>query len=197
MIDTLLAIDEWLFLFLNQLHADWLDPIMFFISGKLEWAWLYVLIIIRIIYKYKTAGIIALGVLVLGITINDSITSGFMKPFFERLRPSHEPSLAGMVHTINNYKGGLYSFASSHASNAFALTAFLWLIFKRKEKWVIYMFIWAAVVAYSRIYLGVHYPGDIIAGASIGILVSYLLYTIYNKLADRYSWASIRFHDLP
>ncbi len=194
MLEWILELDEALFLFLNELNTTWLDPIMFFISGKLEWIWLYVLIIVRLIYKHKKAGLIALVVLILSVSLNDYITSGLMKPYFERIRPSHDPSLAGMVHILNNYKGGLYSFASSHASNAFALATFLWLIFRRKEKWVVYMFVWAAVVAYSRIYLGVHYPGDIIVGASVGAIVANILYRLYNILAQRFLWPSIQFH---
>ncbi len=194
MLEWILEVDEALFLFLNELNWRWLDPIMFFISGKLEWVWMYLLIIIRLVYKYKWPGLIALIVLILAVSLNDFITSGLMKPYFERLRPSHDPSLAGMVHILNGYKGGLYSFASSHASNAFTLATFLWLIFKKTEKWVVYLFIWAAVVAYSRIYLGVHYPGDILVGATVGIIVANIMFRLYTLLADKFNWPSIRFY---
>ncbi len=191
MIDSLLAFDEAFFLFLNGLHQDWLDPIMFAISGKLEWIPLYLFIIVRLIYKYKQAGLIALAALIITIILTDQVTSGFMKPFFGRLRPSHDPEISALVHIINGYRGGLYSFASSHASNAFALVTFLWLTLRHRERWIGYLFIWASVVAYSRIYLGVHFPADIIVGALVGVLMANLIFNIYIKLIARYRWPGI------
>ena len=186
MIDSLVAIDEALFLFLNGLHQDWLDPVMFAISGKLEWIPLYIFIIVWLIYKYKKTGFFALVGLIVAVTLADQITSGFMKPFFGRLRPTHDPELKDLVYIINGYRGGLYSFASSHASNAFTLATFLWLLLRKKERWVGYLFIWAAVVSYSRIYLGVHFPGDIIAGALVGILVANLIFFLYKRVPIKY-----------
>ncbi|MDN5213958.1 phosphatase PAP2 family protein [Fulvivirgaceae bacterium BMA12] len=191
MIDSLLALDEAFFLFLNGLHQDWLDPIMFAISGKLEWIPLYLFIIIRLIYKYKQAGLIALVALIITIILTDQVTSGFMKPFFGRLRPTHDPELSALVHIINGYRGGLYSFASSHASNSFALVTFLWLTLRHRERWVGYLFIWASIVAYSRIYLGVHFPADVIVGALVGILMANLVFKVYEKLIARYQWPGI------
>ena len=191
MIESLLALDEAIFLFLNGLHQDWLDPVMFTISGKLEWIPLYVFIIARLVYKYKKAGLLALTGLIITVILTDQVTSGFMKPFFERLRPSHDPSLKEMVHIINGYRGGLYSFASSHASNSFALATFLWLLLRKKERWAGYLFVWAALVSYSRIYLGVHYPGDVITGALVGVVVANLVFILYRRLLIKYQLAGI------
>ena len=191
MLESLLAFDEKVFLLLNGLHQDWLDPIMFAISGKLEWVPLYAFIIFRLIYKYKKAGLVALLGLIVTIILTDQVTSGFMKPFFARIRPSHDPELEQIVHIINGYRGGLYSFASSHASNSFALATFLWLLLRKKEGWVSYLFIWAAVVAYSRIYLGVHFPGDVITGALVGMLMANLVFLLYKKILARFQWPGI------
>ena len=191
MIEFLIALDKDFFLLLNGLHQDWLDPVMFAISGKLEWIPLYVFIILSLIYKYKKAGLFALAGLIIAVILSDQITSGFMKPFFGRLRPTHDPELKDLVYIINGYRGGLYSFASSHASNSFTLATFLWLLLRRKEAWVGYLFIWAAIVSYSRVYLGVHFPGDIIAGALAGILVANLVFFLYNKIPLRYQLPTI------
>lgn len=91
-----------------------------------------------------------------------------MKPFFARPRPSHEPGLAGLLHLVNGYKGGAYGFASSHAANTFGVAMFIYLLFRSRYAWISAIFVWAAVMSYTRIYLGVHYPGDIFAGALVG-----------------------------
>lgn len=184
MVEFLVKVDQDIFLFLNGLHTNWLDSFMFWISGKKEWFPFYLAIIVFIIYHFKWNSIAVLIAIGITILLADQTTSGFMKPFFERLRPSHEPLLNGLVHHVNNYKGGQYGFASSHAANTFGLATFLWLLFKSRYKWIGWMFVWALIVSYSRIYLGVHYPGDIIVGGLVGILsglVSFKLLQIAEK----------------
>ena len=112
------------------------------------------------------------------ITLADQSASGFFKPFFERLRPCHNPEIEHLVHTIKRC-GGQYGFASSHASNTFALGTFLFLVYR--NKWSKLMLVWAAVVSYSRIYAGVHYPGDILVGAILGVLSAFIVYGLYRK----------------
>ena len=179
MLETIASLDRDLFLFLNGLHADWLDPIMYFISGKVEWIPLYILLIGVIIYKYKWKSIPILLAVGLTFFITDRFTAGFMKPFFERLRPSHNPELAGLIHYINGYKGGIYGFASSHAASTFGLAMILWMTLKKDFKWIKWLFLWAAVVSYSRIYLGVHYPGDIFVGMIVGLAAGYIVSRIF------------------
>lgn len=106
----------------------------------------------------------------LTILLADQITSSIMKPYFARLRPSHDPALNGLLHLVNGYKGGLYGFASGHAANTFGIATFFWLLFRSRYNWIGLLFLWAVAVTYTRLYLGVHYPSDILVGGTIGIL---------------------------
>ncbi|TRX52395.1 phosphatase PAP2 family protein [Fulvivirga sp. M361] len=178
MLEILLEWDKALFLWLNGLHTDWMDPVMFWISDKKIWIPFYLLIAGWIIREYKWKGIIVLLGIGLAITATDQTCSGFMKPFFERFRPSRNPALEGLVHVVNDYRGGSFGFSSSHAGNTFSLATFLFFIFRNKYPWFSWMFLWAAIVSYSRIYLGVHYPGDILVGAAIGTIYGYLAYRL-------------------
>jgi len=181
MIDSIIHWDEQLFLFLNQIHASWLDPVMLAITGKYIWVPLYMFLLYLIVREYKSGGIWYIVGLILVIWMTDQFTSGFMKPFFERLRPYHDTRWQDI---ILNYSGcgGLYGFASSHAANTFALAAFLHKVGGIKTPWFRWLFLWAAIVSYSRIYLGVHYPLDILVGALVGILISWMVFWITNKV---------------
>src|ERR1043165_7060212 len=163
--DSIIDFDKKLLLFLNSFHLPWLDPVMFYITKTFFWLPLYAFLIFLIFKNYKKQGwYILLGV-VITVLLADQITSSLMKPYFARFRPSHEPSLQGLVHLVNGYRGGLYGFASSHAANTFGTALFVWLVLKPFYKKTGWIFLWAAVVTYTRIYLGVHYPGDILVGA--------------------------------
>ena len=109
------------------------------------------------------------------ITLSDSVAARVIKESVQRLRPTHNPAIESLVHIVNDYRGGSYGFVSNHASNTFALAVFLSLLF-RNRYFSIGILIWAAVVSYSRIYLGVHYPGDIIGGALLGVGWAYGVY---------------------
>lgn len=180
--EKLLELDRDLFLFLNGMHSPFLDPILFFLTDGRAWLPLYLLTAYLVYKQYKKESLWILGGTILSIVITDQITTSFMKPFFARLRPSHEPSLQGLVHHVNNYFGGLYGFASSHAANTFGVTMFLWLILRPHYRWAALLFIWPAVMSYSRIYLGVHYPGDIIVGTLIGLLTGWLVFRLYGRV---------------
>src|SRR5882672_10379022 len=159
---TLIELDKKLLLFLNGLHHPFLDPVMFYTTKTFFWLPLYFFLIFLIFRNYKKdAWFILLGA-ALTIVLADQITTSLMKPFFARFRPSQDPGLLGLVHLVNGYKGGLYGFASSHAANTFGTAIFIWLVLKRFYKSVVWIFVWAAFMTYTRIYLGVHYPGDIL-----------------------------------
>ena len=173
--------DTELFLFLNGLHADWLDPIMTFISGKLTWTPFYLVLLYLVIKNYKKQSILIILGIILLIVCSDQVSSGIFKPLFERPRPCHNEAIKDLVHLPNGRCGGAYGFISSHACNVFALAVFMTNILKRyyrKIGWV--MFVWASLVAYSRIYMGVHYPGDVIVGAAVGAIIGWLMFKAYR-----------------
>jgi undecaprenyl-diphosphatase len=183
MLETLIELDKELFLFLNGFHTPWLDPVMFWITKTIFWLPLYLVLLFLVIKNFKKDTWIVLIGIALAILLADQISSGLMKPFFARLRPSREPSLQGLVHLVNGYTGGIYGFASSHAANTFATALFFWLLFKERYRWIWILFVWAVVMTYSRIYLGVHYPGDILAGMLVGIGAAWAGFKIQQRIS--------------
>ncbi len=180
MLETLKSWDEELFLFLNAQNVDWLDPIMYVLTDKYIWIPLYAFLVFLTVKTFNKDSIWILLGIGLTIMISDQTTSGFMKPFFERLRPCHDPRWEGIVHNYQNC-GGMYGFASSHASNSFAVAGYFALFFYRKYNAFAWLFLWAAIVSYTRIYLGVHYPLDVFVGALVGLFAAFLVWWIILK----------------
>lgn len=175
--ESIVSIDQSLFLFLNGLHLTWLDQVMWIISGKWVWIPLYLFLLYRLWVLYKKDLLKILGTIFLLIVLTDQ-SSGLIKDTVKRPRPTHQEDLMERVHTVNGYNGGKFGFVSSHAANSFAIALFVGLLLNgRRSKWTItLLLLWASTVSYSRIYLGVHYPGDILGGAVLGLSESYLLY---------------------
>jgi undecaprenyl-diphosphatase len=179
MLETL---DQNLLLFLNSINSPFWDQVMYIISGRATWVPLYLAILVVLAFRYKRKFFVIILMIIIAITLSDQISVLF-KNGFHRLRPCHEPSLEGLIHLVNGRCGGSYGFVSSHASNAFTV-AVLSLLLIRKRWFTYGMIFWALLVGYSRIYLGVHYPGDVICGSILGVLIGWGVYYLY-EYSDR------------
>ena len=186
MIEYLNSLDTQLFLFLNGEHNVFFDPVMYWLSDRLVWIPMYLLIAFLVVKHYKMRGVVILVFVGVVIALCDQTASHLIKNTVQRLRPSHEPSLAGLIHLSKAGPGGLYGFVSSHAANAFGLATFMFLVLDDWFKWLKYwLFIWAVFVSYSRIYNGVHYPGDVIVAAGIGVFIGWAVAKIYSFVEQK------------
>lgn len=177
------GIDQRLFLFFNGLHTEWLDTVMVSITQMWPWIPIYILLLYLVFKQYGKRGwwiLLAVGVVIL---CSDQLSAHVCKPLFHRLRPCFNPDLEGLVHLPKGLPGGRYGFVSSHAANTFAVAAFLTAALRKSYKsigWWLYA--WALVSSYSRIYVGVHYPGDIIAGAALGVLIGLIIWKLLGLI---------------
>ena len=185
MIDTLNQLDTQLLLALNSMHTPFWDGVMALASGKLTWLPLYAALLWALVRKYRWQSVWWLLAVALVVLLVDRISSGLIKPCVARLRPTHEPAIAHLVHIVNGYRGGLYGFVSSHAANTFGVATLLAGALGRRWLWAA-LPLWAAFVSYSRIYLGVHYPGDVLCGAALGLSVGLSIYFTAKYLIPKY-----------
>lgn len=181
-IEGLLPAERDLFFALNGSDSLFLDNMMWTISGRFIWIPLFLFIIFIFFFKTqrKEAILITLFFVILFVA-TDQISSGFFKPLFERFRPTHHPDFKDMVDIVNGYRGGRYGFISGHATNSFGLAVFLCLVF-RNGLLTFSTLLWASINSYTRIYLGVHFISDIVAGMIVGTIVALILYAVYMFL---------------
>ena len=178
--DAVNQLDTDLFLWFNGLYAPWLDPVMVLITGRDVWIPFYALLIGWLAFQYRKRAVGMVLTLAVAVALSDQTASALLKPLTHRLRPCHTPGLENIIHPVLEC-GGLYGFASSHAANTFALATGLWLLLGQQYPVVRWVFLWAVIVSYSRIYVGAHYPLDVLAGAGIGVLAALLCVGLYHR----------------
>lgn len=183
MLETLQTIDEKLLLWINGSHTPFGDDLMWFASGKWTWVPFYLMLIALLVWKFKKDAISMILLVGLLILISDQLASGLFKPLVQRLRPSHEPGLSETLHIVNGYRGGRYGFMSSHAANSFALAFYLTFVAASRLRWLPYvLFSVASLVSLSRVYLGVHYPSDVVAPIVFSLLIAWLISRLYLRI---------------
>ena len=182
--ETLLELDKNLFLFLNSLGSERFDGFWLFITKQINWIPVF-LIIMYLVFKHLgwRHALMIILVMALLIALTDQTTNLF-KNYFQRLRPVNNTDLDDVIHFV--HKRSSFSFISGHASNSMAAAFFLYKVLKPYLKYMGFIFLWPLVFAYSRIYLGLHYPGDILAGYIWGILMALLMMKLYTFLRDKY-----------
>ena len=175
--------DSDLFQLINQAHQPWLDQPMVIISGKLTWIPLYAFLIYLLYKEYKSRVWKTILYLISTVVFADQVSSSILKPLFKRLRPCHVEAFQSWIHLPDSC-GGLYGFCSSHSANAFAVAIGFYLVSKNRPMGAI-LIAWATLIAFSRIYLGAHYPLDVIMGAIIGGIGAFSLFQAFAKLTKK------------
>ena len=174
------TLDTSLTLAINSCHSPFFDN--FFYIYTQTWTWIPCILVL-LVWMWRKWGVSSLYVVVgiaLCVLLSDQISSSLLKPLVACLRPTHNPEIADLIHIVNGYRGGLYGFVSSHAANAATFVTFTALVF-RNRLYTILLSLWAFLTAYSRVYLGVHYVGDVLCGALLGILVGVMVYVVFKK----------------
>lgn len=184
MIEYLSGLDTQAFTAINAWHVGYVDNFMWIASSRLAWLLCIVAVAVMMLRKGWRHGLLALVAIALVVLVADQVSSGLIKQMVERLRPSHNPNLAATIHLVRGYQGGLYGFVSSHAANSVASCLLLSLMMRRRGV-MLSLLLWTVLQCYSRVYLGVHYPGDIAGGLLVGSAVAMAVYPLWR-------WCSVK-----
>jgi undecaprenyl-diphosphatase len=189
MLEGLQQIDVEVLVWINHtFKSDWMDAVMLFCSHKFTWIPWYALLLF-LLYKSNPKHIwINLILIAACIALADQLASGLLKPVVARLRPCNNPEVSIQLLLIKDVCGGSYGFVSSHAANVFALFFFFFLkhVFQSAKPLLYVLFVWAVIVSLSRVYLGVHYPGDVFCGALVGIFATTVIVWLEGVIERRY-----------
>ena len=192
--EALQQFDAGIFTTINSWHAFYFDNFMALVTVIITWLPM-ILMLLYMLYMKKgwrkmLAVLLAVAVVIL---IADQVSASIIKPLVGRLRPSRNPDLQATVHLVNQYNGGMFGFVSSHAANCFGIATLLAFLFKN-QAFTWFMIAWASLMCYSRIYLGVHYPGDIVCGAILGVAAAAAVYYLAKQLKKKLpQWFDISF----
>jgi putative membrane protein len=194
LLSMLKAMDTMVFLTVNSHHNAYFDSVMWLVSGKLIWVPMYVSLFFVLLknYSYKVvfAILLAIGVVIL---FTDSFTAQVIRPWVCRLRPSNlDNPMSSMVHVVDGYRGGAYGFPSNHASNTWGLAFFITFLFRR-YKLTFFFFLWALLVCYSRMYLGVHYFGDLLIGGLLALAGASTVFYVFRKVSGDTRLQKVKF----
>lgn len=185
MIEYLIGLDRNLFLLLNGLHSPFWDSVMVFASGKLTWLPLYLLLVYLIYRRHGLSTVWWLLSIAVVVLLADQVSVHAFKNVFLRLRPCHDPELTGLIHQVGRC-GGRFGFVSSHAANTFGVATFLSLVFSRRWATLL-LLLWATFVSYSRIYLGVHFPADVLVGGVLGAAIGTAVWVVASPIITRWN----------
>ncbi len=193
LLQHLIDLDTTLLLEINSHHSPFFDVFMPLYSGKWVWVPFYASLVFVIArnYSWKVTLLSLLTAAVI-ITFSDQVSAQLLRPEVERLRPSNlQNPISETVHIVNGYRGGNFSFPSAHAANSWALVTYIILLFRRK--WLSLMMVaWAVLMCYSRMYLGVHYMGDLLAGMIIGAIGAMIMYWIFSSFSHHKAPTKVR-----
>ena len=185
MLEYLNDIDTTALLAINGWNGTFQDFLWWMVSAK--WASLLMALALLwvLLHQNRRHALLVLAMVVLAFVVADQLSSGVIKHLVERLRPTREPALNNLLHIVNDYRGGMYGFVSSHAANSFAAATLLALVIRYRVV-TMSLFSWAVLQCYSRVYLGVRYPGDILGGIVVGVLVGWLVWRLMRWIERRW-----------
>lgn len=194
---SVIELDKQLLLHLNGSESIFWDGVMMTATSTLTWIPLaFVLLYVLAKNNSIREVFLIVGMIALVILLADQISSSFFKPYFQRLRPTQDPGLMHQIDMVDGYRGGMYGFISSHAANTFSVFVYLSLLIRSKALSVSLLG-WAMLASYTRIYLGVHFPGDILCGTLCGVMVGFLVYQlhlyVYRKISSNRSFFSTQY----